>query len=405
MIKVAEKKAEKTQDELTQKAVNERNLEFQKKLAIKQAADDKLAAFNAAKKEGKKNAEDLTKEMETDLRKERQQNNTKERFALSQNSEGTSEAYLKSVAAEKAEAEAKALALKEQTLQSLEESKATQRKLKDNANTTPIGGDIRKRKEDIDKLNANAKTTPLGEGVDAERKRLLDEEKFKSSTSSSVGSNAAKAIENDRQIQRNLAEEKKEKERTAVERQVQRSINDEESHKSSLKQKIAENKHNKYQNDRIDRIADISDSAARNSLLGDTADNVAPPTGPINKYRTIGVHDPYAFSTLAYPSDVTNNGENGHYILFYVNVQNKTKYDYQSGRDASVRVGDYAERTKEHQGKDNDSLYKTLDISAQEALNATTSANTIALLNGANILRVHDVKEAVEAIKIVNKTS
>ena len=50
-------------------------------------------------------------------------------------------------------------------------------------------------------------------------------------------------------------------------------------------------------------------------------------------------------------------------------------------------------------------LYKTLDISAQEALNATTSANTIALLNGANILRVHDVKEAVEAVKIVNQLS
>lgn len=46
-------------------------------------------------------------------------------------------------------------------------------------------------------------------------------------------------------------------------------------------------------------------------------------------------------------------------------------------------------------------LYKTLDISANEALNATTSANTIALLNGASILRVHDVKEAVEAVKIV----
>lgn len=48
-------------------------------------------------------------------------------------------------------------------------------------------------------------------------------------------------------------------------------------------------------------------------------------------------------------------------------------------------------------------LYKTLDISAKEALNATTSANTIALLNGANVLRVHDVKEAVEAIKIVQQ--
>ena len=48
-------------------------------------------------------------------------------------------------------------------------------------------------------------------------------------------------------------------------------------------------------------------------------------------------------------------------------------------------------------------LYKTLDISAKEALNATTSANTIALLNGANILRVHDVKEAMEAVKIVHQ--
>ncbi|MBP8793671.1 MAG: dihydropteroate synthase [Lutibacter sp.] len=46
-------------------------------------------------------------------------------------------------------------------------------------------------------------------------------------------------------------------------------------------------------------------------------------------------------------------------------------------------------------------LYKPLNISADTALNATTSANTIALLNGANILRVHDVKEAVEAVKIV----
>ena len=48
-------------------------------------------------------------------------------------------------------------------------------------------------------------------------------------------------------------------------------------------------------------------------------------------------------------------------------------------------------------------LYKTLDISAKEALNATTSANTIALLNGANILRVHGVKEAMEAVKIVEQ--
>jgi len=48
-------------------------------------------------------------------------------------------------------------------------------------------------------------------------------------------------------------------------------------------------------------------------------------------------------------------------------------------------------------------LYKILGTSAQEALNATTVANTIALLNGTHILRVHDVKEAVEAVTIVNQ--
>ncbi len=46
-------------------------------------------------------------------------------------------------------------------------------------------------------------------------------------------------------------------------------------------------------------------------------------------------------------------------------------------------------------------LYKLLDIDPKEALNASTVAHTIALLNGTNILRVHDVKEAVETIKIV----
>ncbi len=44
---------------------------------------------------------------------------------------------------------------------------------------------------------------------------------------------------------------------------------------------------------------------------------------------------------------------------------------------------------------------KILDTSPAGALNGTTVLNTIALLNGTNILRVHDVKEAVEAVKIV----
>ncbi len=48
-------------------------------------------------------------------------------------------------------------------------------------------------------------------------------------------------------------------------------------------------------------------------------------------------------------------------------------------------------------------IYKTLEISADEALNGTTVLNTIALMNGASILRVHDVKPAIEAVKLVEK--
>ncbi|MEK6614845.1 MAG: dihydropteroate synthase [Bacteroidota bacterium] len=46
-------------------------------------------------------------------------------------------------------------------------------------------------------------------------------------------------------------------------------------------------------------------------------------------------------------------------------------------------------------------INKALDITPDTALNGTTVANTIALMNGANILRVHDVKEAKEAIQII----
>lgn len=49
-------------------------------------------------------------------------------------------------------------------------------------------------------------------------------------------------------------------------------------------------------------------------------------------------------------------------------------------------------------------IYNLLSISPKEALNGTTVLNTLALTKGADILRVHDVKEAVECVKIVKKT-
>jgi dihydropteroate synthase len=48
-------------------------------------------------------------------------------------------------------------------------------------------------------------------------------------------------------------------------------------------------------------------------------------------------------------------------------------------------------------------IWKTLDITADEALNGTTAMHAVALLKGADILRVHDVKEAVETVQLVVK--
>jgi dihydropteroate synthase len=48
-------------------------------------------------------------------------------------------------------------------------------------------------------------------------------------------------------------------------------------------------------------------------------------------------------------------------------------------------------------------IWKTLDISVDEALNGTTALNAIAIFNGADILRVHDVREAVQTVNLIEK--
>lgn len=50
-------------------------------------------------------------------------------------------------------------------------------------------------------------------------------------------------------------------------------------------------------------------------------------------------------------------------------------------------------------------IYKTLESTSGEALNGTTALNMVALINGTNILRVHDVKEAMECVKLFNMYS
>ena len=72
--------------------------------------------------------------------------------------------------------------------------------------------------------------------------------------------------------------------------------------------------------------------------------------------------DPYSFTTYTYPRNVANDFTNGHYMLFYINVQNKTKYEYQGydKKGNSVTVGEtYIEQ----------SLPPQLDNKSQRAAN------------------------------------
>lgn len=48
-------------------------------------------------------------------------------------------------------------------------------------------------------------------------------------------------------------------------------------------------------------------------------------------------------------------------------------------------------------------IYKLLEITSQDALNGTTVLHTVALMKGAKILRAHDVREAVEAVRMIDK--
>ena len=90
--------------------------------------------------------------------------------------------------------------------------------------------------------------------------------------------------------------------------------------------------------------------------------------------------DPFRFSSLVYPRDITNNDENGHYMLFYVNVQNKTKYGY-DGYDAKgkqIRIGDKVIEDKSG-GRGN------FDVSTAQDPSYTQGINSIAAGGKGNI--------------------
>jgi len=122
--------------------------------------------------------------------------------------------------------------------------------------------------------------------------------------------------------------------------------------KTALQRTLAQNERNEF-------LADLNANAERNGRLGDTADDIAPPSTFGNNSRRKGRYssfmtgrdedgelgNPFRFSTLAYPRNATNNMANGHYLLFYVNVQNKTGFKYEgvTPSDGEFSVGNLIE--------------------------------------------------------------
>ena len=92
-------------------------------------------------------------------------------------------------------------------------------------------------------------------------------------------------------------------------------------------------------------------------------------TAPILRKAAIGMddssplavlgNDPLAFSSLAYPKDVTDDMTNGHYMVFYVNVPIQSEVEYEDGA-TSAKVGEYIRKNKLVTDAEGKIAYKTL---------------------------------------------
>ena len=94
-------------------------------------------------------------------------------------------------------------------------------------------------------------------------------------------------------------------------------------------------------------MANVSDSlnALASNVFGGTDISVSLRKSPIelrdNSPTSILDDDTFAFSSISYPRDVTQDMQNGHYMLFYINVQNKTKYKYTAADPSVAGIGNY----------------------------------------------------------------
>ena len=214
--------------------------------------------------------------------------------------------------------------------------------------TSTIAEDVRKRKEEIDKLNANAGTTPLGESQSVRLKDKLKQERFESAkNNSTLGQNFGLKEEDDIKLAKeNALKEQIRQNKEPVNYSTSDDIAGDTKRDWGKFRKLQAEK--KAAKEKADRVADVVDNKTRDDNL------IGHKTSKFKHQHAIArgsSDDPYHFTTLAYPPDAVNSQENGHFMLFYVNVQNKTKYEYKGLKNGQVvPVGDMVRRSYFPQG-------------------------------------------------------
>ena len=98
--------------------------------------------------------------------------------------------------------------------------------------------------------------------------------------------------------------------------------------------------------------------------------------------------DTFNFSSISYPRDVTQDMQNGHYMLFYINVQNKTKYKYTAAEPSVAGIGNYVTTLSGPANQYSDTQFvsnATEDASYRENLVKRGGTGTINKSNGVDL--------------------
>ena len=111
------------------------------------------------------------------------------------------------------------------------------------------------------------------------------------------------------------------------------------------------------------------------------------PEGPLGVLE----NDPFAFSSISYPRKQVNEFTNGHYMLFYINVQEKTKYKYQGYDDNGnlTTVGNQVEYETQGRGETKKSAYRDGDGSEEFRYQADLAARQGKSIYGSDAVQLN----------------